>query len=178
MPLIDKIDRTTDVVILAFYYAQEIEGVTKVQKILYLIEKETDFWEKYKDKISEDLDFKAYDMGPFSEDVYDELELLLNIDVIEKEDMNIGASDMYERKQYVPEEGSKGLSNKVFKLTAKGEKIGQALEELLDEKHAEELESKIREYNRMSLNTLLEYVYTNYPAATENSKIKDEVLGG
>jgi len=178
--MIDQVERTTDIVILMFYFAREVRGVTKVQKILYLMEKETEFYEAYKDKLTDELDFKAYNMGPFSENVYDELEFLINIGALEKDSMELDAADSYEVKSFEEREEALGasneLSNKVFKITDKGDKIGEKLVQVLEDEYVEEIKELTRKYNKKSLSNVLEYVYTAYPDSARNSKIRDEVL--
>lgn len=175
MPPIDQIDRRTDVVILLFYIANKIEGVTKLQKLLFLIEEETDFFKKYEEKI--DINFEAYKMGPFSQEVYEEVEFLLNIGMIEKRPMAYDSSDSYEVRDHIRDDGSEGLSNKVFVLTEKGEKAGKKLEEVLEDKYFRELEDIVSRYGKLPLSDLLEYVYENYEAYTTESTIREQVLG-
>lgn len=175
MSKIDTIDRSTDALLLLFHNAGEIEGVTKIQKLLFLIENETEFGEQYADEIS--FDFEAYKMGPFSPLVYNEIELLLNMRAIEKDSRKIGPSDNWEIRNYMPDSGSEGLSNQLYKTTSKGHTIGRELEKIIDEDMANELEEIIQKYNSMPLRQLLEYVYTNYENMTSNSEIKEQVLG-
>lgn len=176
MAKIDEIDRPTDAAFLLFYLSGEIRGITKIQKLLFLIEKETRFGERYDDKIT--FDFKAYKMGPFSPKVYEEVELLLNIGALEKVEGEESASDSFEINQYTDnEEGSEGLSGKTFRITQKGQKIGKQLEGLLDDDEIKELRALVEEYNEMPLMQLLEYVYTSYPKMTSKSEIKEDVLG-
>lgn len=175
MGKIDNIDRSTDALFLLFYFANEVKGITKVQKLLFLIEEETNFGHTYRDEIT--LDFEGYKMGPFSPEVYDEIEFLINLGAIKKEEIEETATDSYEIKEYDQEEGSEGLSGKKFKITDKGEKIARKLLDVVDEKQVQELEEKVEKYNTMSLMQLLEYVYSEYPEMTTESEIKDQVLG-
>lgn len=174
MARINSIDRPTDAAFLLFHIAEEVEGITKIQKLLFIIEEETIFGEKYGREI--EFDFNPYKMGPFSAQVYDEISLLLNMNAIEKQDMNKSRSDAWEFEQYTEEKSSNELANKKFTITEKGKKIGRELEEYLDEDVFEDLESTIEEMNSLSLDGLLEYVYTEYPDMTTKSEIKDQVL--
>ncbi|WP_336361807.1 type II toxin-antitoxin system antitoxin SocA domain-containing protein [Haladaptatus sp. ZSTT2] len=176
MAKIDNIDRPTDAAFILFYLSGEIAGITKVQKLLFLMEKESAFGEKYKQDIS--FDFDAYKMGPFSPKVYEEVEFLQNIGAIEQEPLEHTASDSYEISKYTnSEEGSEGLSNKQFRMTDKGKKIARELVNVLEENEVEELNEMLSKYNEMSLMHLLEYVYTTYPEMTSRSEIKEQVLG-
>lgn len=163
MPRIDEIDRRTDVVFLLFNYAGEIEGVTKVQKLLFLIEQETEFFEAYRDSIA--FEFAPYKMGPFSEQVYEELEFLLSLGAIKAEEMDKSGPTAHESE----------LSEKRFILTTKGEKITAELETQLEERYRTELRELVEIYNPQSLKDLLEYVYMEYPEYAAESEILDEL---
>ena len=167
MPPIDQIDRRTDVVFILFHFQNTIQGVTKLQKLLFLIEQETEFFEEYKDDIA--FNFAPYKMGPFSEHVYQELQFLLQLDAIESEPLDQSSQPMVDDAE---------LTNKAFTLTSKGEKIAAELVEILDEEYRDELEDLVDTYGPMSLDELLEDVYRSYPAYTEESEIKDEVFAG
>lgn len=164
MPRIDEIDRRTDVVFILFRFAEKIRGVTKVQKLLFLIEQETGFFQDHEDTIA--FNFAPYKMGPFSEHVYEELQFLLQLDAIEAEDL---------QQSHAPILASE-LSNKEFSITQKGEKIASQLVELLEPEHRHEVQMTITEYNQKSLTELLRYVYTEYPEFAAESEIKDELF--
>lgn len=162
MPRIDQIDRRTDVVFILFHHAESIHGVTKLQKLLFLIEEETEFFEEYKDDFA--FEFNAHKMGPFSEHVYEEVRFLQQLNAIETEPMEDGR------------EGKDNLTNKIFHITPKGEKIASELANQLEPEHNEELAELVETYNDMELRELLHYVYTEYPSFTTESEIKDEIL--
>lgn len=162
MPRIDQIDRRTDVVFILFYHAGSIRGITKLQKLLFLVEEETEFFEQYGDKLA--FEFAAHKMGPFSEHVYEEIRFLQQLQAIETEPMEGGPHD-------------EGLTNKVFHITQKGEKIASELSNQLETKYDEELKSLVERYNPMELRDLLRYVYKEYPAFTIESEIKGKILG-
>jgi DNA-binding PadR family transcriptional regulator len=162
MPRIDQIDRRTDVVFILFHHAESIRGITKLQKLLFLIEEETEFFEEYGDEIA--FEFGAHKMGPFSEHVYEELRFLQQLNAIETEPME-GEDD-----------DPDALTNKVFTITPKGEKIAAELASQLDEEYNEELAELVAEYNPMELTELLRRVYNEYPDYTTESEIKDELF--
>jgi hypothetical protein len=165
MARIDEIDRRTDVVFILFYFAKRVRGVTKLQKLLFLVEQETEFFEEYEDDVA--FNFAPYKMGPFSDEVYSELEFLLQLSAIESEPMDkpagVGQADS-------------ALGNKEFQITSKGEKIAAQLVEVLEPEYAEELEELVAEYNSMELKELLRYVYSEYPDYAVESEIMDDVF--
>ena len=162
MPRIDQIDRRTDVVFILFHHAESIHGITKLQKLLFLIEEETKFFEEYKDDLA--FEFDAHKMGPFSKHVYEELRFLQQLNAIETEPMEDGSEDNAQ------------LTNKIFHITEKGEKIASELANQLEPVHNQELAEIVENYNDMELRELLHYVYTEYPSFTTESEIKDEIL--
>lgn len=165
MPKIDQIDRRTDVVFLLFRYADSVRGVTKLQKLLFLIEQESAFFEDYADSVG--FNFAPYKMGPFSENVYTEIQFL----------SDMGAIDFEPMEHTLGAEPTNSLSNKEFSITSKGTKIASQLESILEPVYRYELSHLVTTYNSMDLDDLLEYVYTEYPGYTGESEIKDEVLG-
>ncbi|WP_440009171.1 DUF4065 domain-containing protein [Halomicrococcus sp. SG-WS-1] len=165
MPRIDEIDRRTDVVFILFYFGEQIRGVTKVQKLLFLVEQETEFFEEYESDVA--FNFAPYKMGPFSEHVYEELHFLLQLDAIEAEKISAHGSE---------ENEDTDLSNKKFEITPKGQKIATELVDILDEEYQEEIRKLVAQYNEQPLRELLQYVYTEYPEYATESKIKEEVF--
>ncbi|MFA9518130.1 DUF4065 domain-containing protein [Halopenitus sp. H-Gu1] len=163
MARIDEIDRRTDVVFILFYFAEEIRGVTKLQKLLFLIEQETEFFEEYKDDVA--FNFAPYKMGPFSDEVYSELEFLLQLNAIESKSIQPEAS-----------EPSPSLKDKRFIITPKGEKIAKTLVELLEPSYQVEIEELVEKYNSMYLRDLLRYVYSTYPDYAVESEIQDKIF--
>lgn len=162
MSRIDKIDRRTDVVFLLFHHANTIVGVTKVQKLLFLIENETAFFEAYKDSIA--FNFAPYRMGPFSEHVYEELEFMLSLSAIESESINTSNRT-----------NDSNLGQKRYTITPKGEKIATQLSELLEPEYNMEIADLVADYNELPLHELLEYVYQEYPGYAAESEIKSEL---
>ena len=174
MAQIDTIDRPTDAAILLFYIADEVEGITKVQKLLFLIEEETEFGEIYGKNIS--FGFDPYKMGPFSPQVYDEVTMLLNMGALETEPLDSSGTENWEYNNYTNQESSNELAGKKFIITTKGEKIGEEVANYIEEGVFIDLKKKVKKYNKMPLMALLEYVYSNYEEMTTNSEIKESVL--
>lgn len=168
MAKIDTIDRETDLAFLLFHYAEEIEGTTELQKLLFLLEKETDFVDIYEDVT---FDFQPYKYGPFSEQVYDELELLLALGAVKEVDDKIdydGIKRDDDRSEY---------AGKKFVLTEKGEKMAREVNKALEDELEEEFLEIIEQYGDLDLEELLFYVYDQYSTYTTNSQIKEQVLG-
>lgn len=159
VPPIDQIDRETDTLFLLFSFAPRIHGVTRVQKLLFLLNEETEYAEEYGAPVL--FEFVPYDMGPFAVEVYEELEFLEEIDAISIEGQDKGD---------LPDEAPE-----VFQLTEKGEKIARQIQSVLDPKVRDDLREFVEKYADMDLEQLLRYVYEEYPKMAEESKISDEI---
>ena len=166
MARIDKIDREADLAFLLFHLAGDVDGMTRLQKLLFLIEKESEFNDIH-EEIS--FDFESHHYGPFSELVYDEVRFLLSLGALETVEPD------YEMENYETNHDD-DLSGKRFRLTEKGEKICSQLGKILDDEVEKSMKDVVEEYSEMTNDDLLEYVYTQYPEYTDKSKIKDEVL--
>lgn len=167
MARIDTIDREADLAFLLFHLAGDVDGMTRLQKLLFLIEKESEFNDIYKE-IS--FDFEPYKYGPFSEQVYDEVGFLLNLGALEAVEPD------YEMENIDADEEDE-LRGKRFKLTEKGEKICAELGETLKDETERDMQEVVDEYSTMTNDELLEYVYKQYPDYTVESKIKEKILG-
>src|SRR5205085_8381093 len=55
-----------------------LSGITRLEKLLFLLERETDF-----EGIATFFEFEAHNFGPFSKEVYEAVEFLLGCDLIE-----------------------------------------------------------------------------------------------
>ncbi|MFC7070625.1 DUF4065 domain-containing protein [Halobaculum lipolyticum] len=152
MGRIDTIDRRTDVVLLLFGYQSEIHGVTRLQKLLFLIEQETEFFQQYGEAVA--FEFAPYKMGPFSEHVYEEIEFLDALGAITTDSTG---------------------DRRLFTLTPKGEKIAAEVESQLEPPYREELRELVDAYGELPLTELLEYVYSEYPTYTTESEIIEDL---
>lgn len=167
MAKIDEIDREEDLAFLLFHYANDVEGITRLQKLLFLLEAETDFADIYED-IS--FEFEPYKYGPFSERVYDALEFLIAIGAVEAVETDGDFDAIRDSEDQGPYAG------KTFTLTEKGKKISHELNDILEDETKQEFEAVVAEYNDLSLHDLLEYVYRQHREYTIESEIKDEIL--
>lgn len=163
--------------------AEPIVGRTRLMKLLFLLQAEAPV-----DKLigaKRAYRFQAYHYGPFTKDVYDDLEFLENVGLItvsakgeansadqteaEKvvEDTTIG-EDQEETSWLFPEER--------FRLTDRGR---QFVESRLIPAVPPDFYDKIygikNRFASAALTSLLRYVYSAYPDFAKNSKLKDLV---
>jgi uncharacterized protein YwgA len=162
--------------------AEPIQGTTRLQKLLFLLESEGGL----KANTGPDFNFTAYKFGPVSKDLYDDLEKLENLGLLEADtvaeaseaeadETNLAFDDLMGSD----EEGAKEIfEEKKFKLTQQG--IDWLKRHVDVDKDLSVLETvrKVKgKYGALSLQDLLRYVYTRYPAMTTASEIKGRVLG-
>lgn len=165
-----------------------VAGITRLQKLLFLFERE---FEPKSEILSAHFAFEPYKAGPYSSKMYDELEFLENLGLIESEvigqtteaeaeeidKLNFEDLISSEEPNNTPRSMSDSYVERNFKLTEAGK---SKIEELVKSGEYEPFIDGIRKvkskFGKISLNDLLYYVYTNYPEMTVESEIKDRVL--
>ncbi len=80
-------------------------------------------------------------------------------------------SDQYEISKYIERDSSGSIH-----LTPKGDRLSAALWENADTKNKELVCDIKKEFNDLTLNELLLYMYVTYPETAENSDVQDRVL--
>lgn len=167
---------------------EPIKGAVKLTKMMFLFEKQIAPALKERGLESDKLpEFFAYNYGPFSKDIYQQLDLFKSINFIEVEDMysdeELSCADNMIENEFVDEcyEGDIELKIEnnywIYKIADKGS--GFVESELLPnikEEHRILLEQFKRKITDMPIRKLLYYVYTKYPEYTDKSLIKEEVL--
>ncbi len=156
-----------------------INGITRLQKLLFLLEKEGLI-----KKVEGGYQFQAYKAGPYSPTLYDDLEFLENLGFIKSEVSGTAteeeAADMdFTFEELMDEEVKTAdvYDEKRFTLTEQGQNKVKTLIESTDYEPLIEGIRKIKsKYGDYSLDDLLYYVYTKYPEMTTESEIKDHVL--
>lgn len=182
-----KIDNRKDVLLLLLFSpgrdgeeGEPIEGRTRLMKLLYLLHRDLEVEKKL--GIERPYSFEAYHYGPFSKDLYNDLEFLENVGLVEsitkglaspveqneeervRDDVSIGNPDEDSEQLFVEER---------FKLTEKGKEFVR--DDLLP--HVpESIMSSIIELKRdiapRPLTSILRYVYSKYPDSAENTKLQ------
>lgn len=161
-----------------------VGGITRLQKLLYLLEKEGHLTPS-----GDGFDFSAYKAGPYSSKLYDDLEFLENLDFLESEveaettDAETAEVDLLDFDELMGTDDDEGPASadayeeRRFQVTEKG--MGH-IESMLSSGDYEPIAEGIRKikskYGHHSLNDLLYHVYTKYPDMTTESEIKDKVL--
>lgn len=147
-------------------------GVTRLEKLIFLLEEETEF-----EGVGEFFPFEAHNFGPFSKEVYAAVEFLEGIDLIEVSERTYASpkavSEEHKLTYEISDESQGKLATeKLFKLTENGRKVAKIMRQSVARKKAsdiEELDGIVRNYGSRTLNHLIRYVYRQYPALTTKS---------
>lgn len=197
--------RRSEAILLVVKFSRDstIRGITRLQKILFLLEMEGGL-------VLEDgpFGFAPDQLGPLSSQAYDDLVLLEELglvvrvradgtmlkrkkkglrelgisDLLDDEDGGQSVPDPPEHPEF-PEEagvevlarGSSGYEEVVYRLTKKG---AEAIERLgVEDLDATLVKRLTKKYGRYSLSELLKHVYVTYKDFTVESKIRGRVLG-
>ncbi len=142
---------------LALMYANDgepIEGRTRLQKMVFLMQKEL----KQRDQsgaVGLEYDFIPYDYGPFSKELYDDLDAMIEQEFVD---------DTEEPLQ-------SGKVKYIYEIENNGEElVGSESESWKDVDAIMQLAREIKKnYNDMLLSELIEYVYSEYPEYAERS---------
>lgn len=172
-------------------FSSSIGGITRLQKFLFLLQKEEGLKES-----ETGFSFEPYKAGPYSSRLYDELEFLENLGMIgseivaesteaEKSELELLSFDdlMADESEYSSNGRADGFGasdafeERKYFLTERG---AQKVKALLADPKYQPLSGAIRKikskYGSHSLNDLLYYVYNKYPEMTTESEIRDKVL--
>lgn len=145
---------------------------------MYLLLKEGSF-EKV---LSKEIDFEAYDFGPYSAEVYNLKESLVMMEIIGiKEEAVSNIKDIIDL-YFAEAEGQIEETTEKMEIYSLTENRGlKVAEKLLQEritadefKRIEDIKTK---YNGLNLDDLLRYVYRTYPESAKKSQIIERVFG-
>lgn len=161
-----------------------LSGITRLEKLLFLLEKETEF-----EGIALLFPFQAYNFGPFSIEVYEAIDFLEGCELItvsekaypsyyasageaklvsEIEDTSIEETDAANDQNIAKE--------KIFRLTENGRKVAKKLRQFLYQKRpkdGEYLDGIVLRFSPLPLNHLIRYVYRQYPDMATASKHRE-----
>lgn len=141
---------------LALMYVNDkepIEGRTRLQKMVFLMQQE--LAERSQSPVQSDkYEFVPYDYGPFSKELYDDLDSMIAQDFIEDAEEELG----------------QGKIKYDYYIESEGADFVQAQEKSDNARMILELARKIKdEYNNMRLSDLIDEVYSKYPEYAKNS---------
>ena len=149
-----------------------LEGITRLEKLVFLLQKESQLGAL----LDEDPEFHPHHFGPFSSKIYQAVETLEAAGLILEHTKYSGsAEDAWETVNILGEDAP--YTSREFELTDRGRRYFQALRKEVPAEFDDQV-GKIKDrFASMPLRQLVRYVYKQYPSYTENSKIRDEILG-
>jgi uncharacterized protein YwgA len=139
---------------LALMYAgneEGIEGRTRLQKLIFLMQQESEG--EISESLNEDYEFVPYDYGPFSKEVYQDLDSMSGELVRTKKERTADGNTKYSYR--LTEEGQKFVEDNLTKR--EGEQIMDWAKALRNQ------------YEDVYLSDLIEEVYSKYPQFAKNS---------
>lgn len=167
---------------------EPIIGRTKLTKMMFLFEKEI-LSSFFKDNVKINLpEFVPYYFGPFSKQLFEDLSFFLSIGMIlasetntpisfadKIENDNVFDDDIWGEAQFEEDENEE--FEKSYLLSDSGNRyVENNLWSLFTKTQKDKLREFKAQINRISLDSLLRYVYTKYPESAKNSKIADKYL--
>jgi uncharacterized protein YwgA len=166
---------------------EPIIGRTKLTKMVFLFDKELKK-EFFNDDISIEIpDFEPYNYGPFSKELFDDLNFFLSIGLIyaeetlipissaDKDEIENGFDDDWTNAKF-DEEDFDDFEMK-YSLSMQGKKyVDENVWSLYSDIQKETLKKFKAQINAISLDTLLRYVYNKYPDSAKKSLIYEKYL--
>ena len=152
-----------------------LEGVTRLEKLIFLLERET----PVREWMTEKADFRSYRFGPFSSKVYEAVDTLAAADLVRDSARNADdVTDRWESVNALMDEGDLDpYTTRDFFLTPRGEQYYGALLSELPPNAEKVLADFKGKFARLPLRQLVRYVYERYPQFTDQSEIRDDILG-
>lgn len=160
-----------------------VVGITRLEKLLFLLKIQERLLRDVQD--TDDFHFVPFRMGPWTNEVYDEVDFLESLGLVDKKTIgdqtaadaahddelfSEGILDKYQKQSTASDE-----ETEVFSLTEKGRKKALEIWQRLPEEDRRKLTKIKRQFNKMSLRQLLRYVYTHFPEYTTESEIKQSL---
>ena len=152
--------KKTDLLLLLLYVydRRPVVGLTRLVKLLFLAQMEALPDDPLRARGCAPFDFVAHRFGPFTFDIYDEVEFLQSVGMMADGD----GDDDGDGRFCITDKGCRFAEQRLLQRIPADQIEGV---EKVKKKHCEE-----------ELDDLLYYVYTKYPAYTVRSEILDRVL--
>jgi uncharacterized protein YwgA len=162
-------------------FGEGIRGITRLDKLLYLLIKETAVGKPLEDEFR----FEAYDYGPLSSEVYDAVEGLKDVGLISVQTEQytsydeISDVDVMDREVALDENAIvlKRKDVQIYRLSEAGMRAGRKLYDRLTPEEQESIRGIKRRFNSIPLRELIEYIYRKYPESAVRSRIRERILG-
>lgn len=142
----------------------EIKGITRLEKLMFLIDKETEAINWLKD----DFEFEAAPFGPFSSKLYQTVDMLLSAELIkERRTISVNNLDSWEEENLIGIENN-SCTMRNFILTQRGEEYYNSLVNDMDKNTLEKISSFKNTFAFLPIRLLVRYIYSTYPEYTKS----------
>jgi uncharacterized protein len=152
-----------------------LEGVTRLEKLLFLLEHETPVQEW----LTEKADFHSNRFGPFSPKIYAAADTLVAAGLLRDSAQKADTSeDQWEAANVViGGQDVDAFTTRTFELTDLGRRYYDALIKELPPDAEQTFTDFKRRFAKLPLRQLVRYVYERYPEYTDKSEIREDILG-
>jgi uncharacterized protein len=152
---------------------QRVASITRIEKLMFLLQKETVFSGALHEKFA----FKPWKFGPFSQGIYEDLDLLISARLVDVEERELANYVEYTEQNELSDnplgsEPGEPVVERVFSLTDRGKKVAEKLRSLISEKDWQEIAGLKRRFESVPLTRLIQYVYHKYPETTGKSVLE------
>lgn len=152
-PPSDEIQRLLPVALLKEAEDNTIQGITRFQKLVFILQK-GDLIDKSSLDENQEYEYEPHNYGPYSKELHDWLDRLSRKGIINKDSTSTSA----------------GNQKEIFKLNEA--KIDQEFDlSGLDDDFEDRVTATVDEFNHMSILELLDIVYDEYPEYAVNSNL-------
>jgi len=142
----------------------EIKGITRLEKLMFLIDKET----KAINWLKDDFEFEAAPFGPFSSRLYQTVDMLLSAELIkERRTISVNNLDSWEEENLIGIENN-SCTTRNFILTKKGKEYYNSLVNDMDKNTLEKISSFKNTFAFLPIRLLVRYIYSTYPEYTKS----------
>lgn len=178
-----KVETSLDLLIVLLYapgstgrFAESICGITRLQKLVFLL-KQGEGPGSIVEAAKEIL-YKAYKMGPFSQELYSDIDLLKSLGFLQTKKLEYFIPDDEDKPDGVTEDdgsSQQSVESTEYALVGQGIRAGQELFEGLPRSDRDGLVKFKSFFNALPLRQLLIFVYKKYPNFTGESVIRGQL---
>jgi len=153
---------------------RRLASITRIEKLMFLLQKETAF----SGNMYEKFPFEPWKFGPFSKEIYEDLDLLASLDLVNVEERELAnyvdytEQDKLMGSELMGSELGEPMVEKTFSLTDRGKKVAEKLRSMISEKDWQEIANLKRRFESVPLSRLIQYVYHKYPETTGKSVLE------
>jgi len=159
-----------------------INGITRLEKLTFLLDQDSRFRE-VADMPTEPLHFRAYHYGPYTREIYDAVEMLVSIGLIDEHRHSSRSSLEVAEEISELDGGDLGILGaqdgpyveRIFELSDRGQYVANVLAKRVGDDAVAEISLVKDKYGGLPLRQLLRYVYAEHPEMTVRSRIKDKL---